>query len=195
MISIFTAFFDANAFYGARLRSLLLTLAQTKQFRARWSASVQDEWVGHLKSNRPDLDPAKIDQTRALMDAAVPDCLVTGFEPLIPALALPDPKDRHVLAAAIVCRANCIVTFNLADFPAASIANFGIHAVHPDEFLLDVHGLDADAFVRAVEEDRLRYRNPPLSLADYVASLRKSQVPKTADLIDGLAVSLGGMNP
>jgi hypothetical protein len=57
VISTFTAFFDANVFYGARLRSLLLFLAQTKLFRARWSDRAHDEWIGNLLQNRPDLKP------------------------------------------------------------------------------------------------------------------------------------------
>jgi predicted nucleic acid-binding protein len=44
------------------------------------------------------------------MNAAVRDCLVTGYEPLIGAVELPDPDDRHVLAAAIRARAQVIVT-------------------------------------------------------------------------------------
>ena len=58
MISTFTAFFDANVFYGARLRSLVLTLAQTKMFRARWSEHVHDEWMRTLLRNRPQLTMA-----------------------------------------------------------------------------------------------------------------------------------------
>jgi predicted nucleic acid-binding protein len=49
------------------------------------------------------------------MDGAVLDCLVFGYEDLIPSLTLPDEKDRHVLATAIRGRANVIVTFNMGD--------------------------------------------------------------------------------
>lgn len=55
MTATFAAFFDANVFYGARLRSLILFLAQTKLFRARWSEAVHDEWTRNLLANRPDL--------------------------------------------------------------------------------------------------------------------------------------------
>ena len=58
------------------------------------------------------------------MDRHVPDCLVTGYEPIIPTLTLPDPDDRHVLAAAIRCGAGSIVTFNLGDFPASALGQF-----------------------------------------------------------------------
>ena len=69
------------------------------------------------------------------MCEAVADCLVTGHEPLIDGLALPDPDDRHVLAAAIRCHAQVIVTHNLRDFPASALAPFGLEAQPPDLFV------------------------------------------------------------
>jgi hypothetical protein len=111
MTSTFTAFFDANVFYGARLRSLILYAAGTKVFRARWSNQVHEEWIENLVRHRPDLKPADLAKTRKDMDRAVPDCLVEGYEPLIAGIDLPDPDDRHIVAAAILARANIIVTF------------------------------------------------------------------------------------
>ena len=87
----------------------------------------------------------------------VRDCLVAGFEPLIPSLSLPDPDDRHVLAAAIVSRSDVILTYNLKDFPAQDLSLHGIEAQHPDEFVVDL--LDAD--VRHVRQRR-RHRQATL---------------------------------
>jgi predicted nucleic acid-binding protein len=187
VISTFTAFFDANVFYGARLRSLVLFLAQTKLFRARWSDRVHDEWIGNLLQKRPDLRPADLTRIRQLMDASVLDALVTGYEPLIDAMDLPDPDDRHVLAAAVVCKASCIVTFNVSDFPRDRLEPYGLHAVHPDDFLLDVESLDPAAFAAAVREDLDHYRAPPLALPDYVAALDKAGVSQIAGQIGKLA--------
>ena len=187
MISTFTAFFDANVFYGARLRSLILFLAQTKLFRARESNSVHDEWIRHLLEKRPSLQRADLMRTRQLMDAAVLDALVTGYEPLINAMDLPDPDDRHVLAAAVVCKASCIVTFNISDFPEESLAPYGLHAVHPDDFLRDVESVDPAAFADAVWQDLDHYRAPPLDLPEYVVALRKAGVPRIAEQISKLA--------
>jgi predicted nucleic acid-binding protein len=190
VISTFTAFFDANVFYGARLRSLVLYLAQTKLFRARWSDAVHDEWIGNLLRKRPDLKSDALERTRRLMDASVLDAVVTGYEPLIPSLMLPDPDDRHVLAAAIVCKASCIVTFNLTDFPSKELAPYGLHAVHPDDFLLDVESIDPSAFAAAVRADLLHYRAPPQVLEDYVAALVTAGVPQIAEQIRQLALIL-----
>ena len=187
MISTFTAFFDANVFYGARLRSLILFLAQTKLFRARWSDRVHDEWIRNLLEKRPSLQRADLMRTRQLMDAAVLDALVTGYEPPINAMDLPDPDDRHVLAAAVVCKASCIVTFNISDFPEESLAPYGLHAVHPDDFLRDVESVDPAAFADAVWQDLDHYRAPPLDLPEYVVALRKAGVPRIAEQISKLA--------
>lgn len=187
MISTFTAFFDANVFYGAQLRSLILHLAQTKLFRARWSDRVHEEWIGSLLKNRPDLKPGDLDRIRHLMDAAVLDAVVTGYEPLIDAMALPDPDDRHVLAAAVMCKASCIVTFNVSDFPLGRLAPYGLHTVHPDDSLLDVASIDPLTFADAVRDDLDHYRAPPLDLPEYVIALRKAGVPRIAEQIGKLA--------
>lgn len=190
MISTFTAFFDANVFYGSALRSLILWLAQTKLFRARWSAEIHDEWIRNLLCNRPDLTREAIVGISRQMDRAVKDVLVTGYEALIPSLNLPDANDRHVVAAAITCRASCIVTFDLKHFPPATLEPFGLHAVHPDKFLLDVESLEPAAFAGAVKDDLVHYINPPKTVSEYAASLRKAGVPDTADHIEKLSVML-----
>ncbi len=100
MISTFTAIIDANVFYGARLRSLVLFLAQTKIFRARWSDEISAEWIGNLRENRA-IAEEKLALLRTLVDRSVLDCRVTGYEPLIGSFNLPDPRDEHVLAAAM----------------------------------------------------------------------------------------------
>jgi len=69
------------------------------------------------------------------MDSKTRDCLVTGYEALIPLIALPDPNDRHVAAAAIVGRCDVIVTQHLKHFPREALAPYGIDVQQPDEFL------------------------------------------------------------
>lgn len=72
------------------------------------------------------------------MDRAVPDALVSGYESLIEGLRLPNPDDRHVLAAAIKCNASVLVTFNLRDFPKDVLDIFDVEAMHPDDFIADL---------------------------------------------------------
>ena len=168
-----TAFYDANVLYPAKLRNLLMHLALTGLFRARWSAEVHEEWIRNLLKNRPDLRRKQLERTRALIDKHALDALVTGYERLIPDLRLPDPDDRHVLAAAIRSKADVIVTINLRDFPCDITAPFGIEAQHPDDFVLTLLDLDTEAVVAAAESHRLSLKNPAKSLGEYLEALER----------------------
>lgn len=183
MLSTFTAFFDSNVFFGARLRSVVLTLAQTGLFRARWSDDVHREWIRAVVGSRPELDPTALDNTRSAMDRTVLDAKVAGYENLIEGLALPDPDDRHILAAAIKARASVIVTFNLSDFPVDTLAKWDLHARHPDQFLMDLYSLDDGAFVSAIAADLRRAKKPPLSINDYALQLQKAGCQRCAELL------------
>lgn len=182
-MAAFTALFDANVLYPAPLRDCLMRLALTGLFRARWSNEIHDEWIRNVLANRPDLTRERLERTRDLMDAHAGDCLVTGYEPLVPALALPDEGDRHVLAAAIVGRADVIVTFNLKDFPEAALRPFDVAARHPDEFVCDLLDLDAAAVAGAVRAQRASLKNPPRTAADLLQTLRENGLVKATDLL------------
>jgi len=159
-------------------------LALSGKFRARWTALIHEEWVRNLLRNRPELDPAQLQRTIDLMNKAVPDALVTGHEDLIDSLTLPDPDDRHVLAAAIRCNASVIVTFNERDFPAARLATFGIEVQHPDEFIDNLFDLDQAAVVAAAQKQRSTLRNPPIDADRYLEILLKQGLIRTVkDLV------------
>lgn len=183
----FTVLLDANVLYPAPLRDLLLELALSDLFRAKWSARIQDEWINALLRNQPQLDRAKLHRTRALMEANMRDVLVEEYEDLIPAIQLPDPDDRHVVAAAIKCRADLIVTMNLKHFPAAELAQWDLQAQHPDNFLQHQCDLYPAAFLNAVKTCRARLKNPPKSAADYIDALRRNGLIVTATMLEGYA--------
>ena len=107
------AVLDANVLYPARVRDLLLRLAIAGHYRARWTERILDECFSNLLADRPDLPAERLDRTRGLMNVAVPDAIVRDYDHLIEQLDLPDPSDRHVLAAAIVASADIVVTSNL----------------------------------------------------------------------------------
>lgn len=168
-----TAVYDACVLYPAPLRDLLMRLALTDLFRARWTATIHDEWTRNLLRTRPDLTPEQVRRTRDLMDAHVPDALVIGYEPLIDTLALPDPDDRHVLAAAIRAEAGVIVTFNLSDFPPAALAPFGVAAQHPDAFVRHLIDVDADVVAQVVRGQHASLRRPPVTMEHLLDVLEK----------------------
>ncbi len=162
----FAAVYDACVFYPAPLRDLLMQLALSDLFRAKWTDDIHDEWTRSLLKVRPDLSSKQLQRTRDLMDANVRDCLVRGYEELIPSLHLPDADDRHVLAAAIRSGADVIVTFNLSDFPSETLRNYGIEAQHPDEFVMHLLDLAPQVVCAAVKRQRQNLKKPPVSVED-----------------------------
>lgn len=113
------------------------------------------------------------------MDAHVRDALVSDFEDLISRIRLPDPDDRHVVAAAMRGGANIILTANLKDFPASEITPHGLAARHPDTFLADLCRETPGPFLEAMERVRARLRNPPLSNEDHFEALRQAGLNAT----------------
>jgi hypothetical protein len=107
-------------------------------------------------------------------------CLVTGYESLVDGLSLPDPDDRHVLAAAIKTGAHVIVTFNLDDFPEDPVGTFGIEAQHPDVFLAHLLDLHTDRFCSAVRRHRESLVNPPATVAELLAKFEAVGLTTTA---------------
>jgi len=182
-VSSFTAFYDANVLYPAELRNLLMHLAMTGLFRARWSAGVHVEWITALLRNRPDLSREKLERTRMLMDKHAPDALVTGYEDLIEGLQLPDAGDRHVLAAAIRGRADVIVTANVRDFPADALTPFEIEAQHPDEFIAHLLDLAPGAVLEAARRHRDSLKNPAKTVAEYLLTLEAQGLTQTASVL------------
>jgi predicted nucleic acid-binding protein len=179
---------DANVLYPARLRDLFMRLAIGGLYQARWSDRILDECFTNLAANRPDIRPGRLVRTRALMNVAIPDAIVTGYEPQMDRLDLPDLDDRHVLAAAIRSGATSIVTANLADFPRDVLARYGIEPLAPDEFVLRLVHQDLDAVVEVVDRQAADLRNPPMSTAELLDGLRGAGLNRTvAALLSGPA--------
>jgi hypothetical protein len=97
-----------------------------------------------------------------------------------PSLSLPDANDRHVLAAEIEAHATVIVTFNLSDFPTATLEAYGIEPLHPDIFLSALFDDDPELFLRAVQDHRASLHHPPKTAADYVQTLRATGLRRLA---------------
>ena len=182
-----TALLDANVLYPAPLRDIFLQLALTDLFQAKWTADIHREWIEALMRKDPTPDRAALERTRDLMDKATRDSLVTGYEWLISSLALPDPNDRHVLAAAIAGHCDVIVTQNLKDFPEAALAPFSIEAQHPDDFLHTHLSLAPGVFCGAVRKVRARLQRPVYSVEEYLATLSRQGLVATAGELQAFA--------
>jgi hypothetical protein len=168
-----TVVYDACVLYPNHLRDVLMQLAVTGLFWAKWTDQIHDEWTRNLLENRPDINPDKLQRLRRAMDRAVPDCLVTGFESIVPTLNLPDPEDRHVMAAAIIAEANVIVTVNLKDFPENVLSSYGIKAQHPDSFIAELIDLEPRRVRTAIQTIQSRLNHPPVSFDDYMEVLMR----------------------
>ena len=156
----FVILLDANVMYPFRTRDVLLTFAQQGLFRARFTEQIIDEWTRSLIRNKPDLEESVMEQAAAVREV-FQECFVTGYEPLIEGLELPDPDDRHVLAAAIKCSAQIIVTENLKDFPPEALEEHGIEVLGVDDALVNTFDLFPIEGARALRTVRQRYDNPP----------------------------------
>lgn len=167
----FIVVYDANVLYPDRLRDLLIRVAQAGLVQAKWTDQILDETFRNLKKNRPDLDPAKLDRTRELMNRAIRDVLVIGYEPLIEVLDLPDVDDRHVLAAAVKAHAQVIVTENTKDFPAEKLAPWNIETQSADDFVLDLIDLNQQTVYAQVQRMADASRHSPRTVEDVLSSL------------------------
>jgi len=181
-VATLTALLDACVLYPQTLRDLLLNLARTDLFRARWTDLINDEWTRRLLEKKAGKADSVV-RTRALVNQSVENCLISDYEAIIPTLQLPDPDDRHVLAAAIVGQADLIITLNLDDFPPEELEPFGIEAQHPDTFVAHLIGLDQEAVCAAIRRMRERYKNPPMTAAEYLDSLDKKGLTRSALLL------------
>jgi hypothetical protein len=178
------AVYDACVLYPSFLRDFLVRLAihgrRQGVLRAKWTGRIHREWIGAVLRARPDLRAA-LRRTRQLMDRHVRGCRVRGYERWEQRLLLPDADDRHVLAAALACVADAIVTFNTRDFPPEALAPFHVVAVEPDTFVYQF--LESGIALAAAAEHRASLSRPPLSASEYLDALARNRLPGTAAVL------------
>lgn len=176
-MSSFGAVLDACVLIPAAVCDTLLRAAQHDLYRPYWSAMILAEVERNLLQSGLIADPAKARQRVQAMRRAFERAMVTGFEALIP--SMPNhPKDRHVLAAAVIARAQVVITYNLRDFRTAGTPQEHITAQHPDAFLTDLFDLDAEALIAilAAQAAALRAGGQRWTIADVLARLERADV-------------------
>jgi len=182
-VSTPTAFLDANVLYPAPLRDLLIHLSLVDVVKLKWSDEVHDEWIKNLLANRPDISEKQLARTRKLMNDAVEDCLVTGYETRIETLDLPDSNDRHVLAAAITAKADILVSENAKDFPSDILSSFEIKLLSADEFIMRLAEENLDLVLAAFKRQRKSLKHPPLNPQEFIQSFEQLALFKTVLLL------------
>jgi hypothetical protein len=180
------AVYDACVLYPSFLRDFLVRLAIHGRLqgvlRVKWTGRIHREWIRAVL-RRPGMRRPALLRTRRLMDQHVLGCRVQGYQRWEQRLTLPDADDRHVLAAALACVADVIVTFNTRHFPPDILVPFGVTAVVPDTFALQLR--DSGIVVTAAAEHRASLQRPPMTVADYLDHLRRDGLTGTAEALAG----------
>jgi predicted nucleic acid-binding protein len=174
----FTAFLDTNVLYGVYLCDTLLRLAEEGTHQPQWSAGVLEELERNLVE-RAGLAREAAQRRISEMQRAFPDAEVHGYEALIESMTC-DPKDRHVLAAAVRCQSAVLVTFNGDDFPEDSTRPYDIGVINTDDFLLDQLDLYPGVTVAVLRHQASDYTAPPMTLEQLLGALPVAGVPKFA---------------
>lgn len=175
----FVAVLDANVLYPVRCRDVLFSFAEAGLFRARLTEDILREWTVAVGRRHPTLKD-NIERQAEIVRAAFGECFVTGYDGLGRTLDLPDPDDRHVLAAAIRCSAQVIVTQNLKDFPEDILEEHAVEALSADDFLhqtYDLFPVEANSVLRSV---RSKYRDPSMTASEFLTDLTRCGLPKLA---------------
>lgn len=180
----YTAVLDACVLYSICVCDALMSVAATGIYAAQWTRRIDDEWTCNLEAVRAK-PKGTFDFRRDQMHLACPDWEIpeSAWQPLESALSLPDPKDRHVLAAAIAGHADCIVTFNLRDFPEEAVAPWDIEILHPDVFLAAQIDRGPLRVLPAFKKMRARLRNPDMTPAEFADVIERNGLPQTASIL------------
>ncbi|WP_428393217.1 PIN domain-containing protein [Lichenicoccus sp.] len=175
---------DANVLYPFHLRNLLIQFGVDSIITPRWTARINAEWIGNLAATGR-VSEDRLVHTLDLMNSVLPEAEVQGWETRMGDLTLPDPDDRHVLAAALTSTAETILTKNLRDFPASALAPFGIVAVHPDAFMCKLFDGDPDLLRAAAGAAHANLSRSAPSFEAYLDVLANQGLPQFAERLRG----------
>lgn len=135
---------------------------------------VVGEALRALARIHPDADEERLRARFRSMNQWFEGSCVEGWEPLELGIVLPDPNDRHVVAAALRGRAEVIVTDNIQDFPSEVLAPLGLEALRLDDFLLDLHDLNPFVACQVVSEQAAAMARPPVQVSELLDRLTRS---------------------
>lgn len=174
------AIFDACTLYPFHLRNVLVQMAVDRLVDARWTEEILDEWIRNLTANAPALPIERLQVTRQLMNDALPAAMVAEYHTHIPAVSLPDPEDRHVVAAGIAAGASLIITWNLRDFPPTELGKYCLQALSPDAFLSELYDEVPGLVVGSLANARRNLSKTRLSESDFVELLKNQKLIRLA---------------
>ena len=191
IIGDYSAVLDACVLHPVWLRDALLWMADEGLYRPLWTDIILDEMQVSLARRFPDIADEKFAALRSTMTENFEDAMVEIPVALLEPTQdlLPDPKDNHVLFAALCGHADAIVTANIKDFPRDLLKTYGLEVRHPDDFLLDIISLDGKRAVAALQNHRQAWSHSMPTAQAYVERALKSNLIQThAKLLDYIDV-------
>ncbi|WP_327368937.1 PIN domain-containing protein [Streptomyces sp. NBC_01217] len=165
---------DTCVLFPNYLRDTLLRLAEAELYEPLWSAGILEELERNIAEK---VSPVKAKQLVEALSGAFPDSSVSGYAGLVPAMTN-DPKDRHVLAAAVCGQAHAVVTLNVKDFPARAADPYEIEVIRPDDFLLDLLDLAPVDVLSVLRKQAGGYRREPRDLHGLLDRLAAGGAPQ-----------------
>jgi hypothetical protein len=170
------AVYDACILYPFHLRNVIVQAGVDRLVHARWTDAIHDEWMRNLVANVPGLSVERLAATKQLMAVALPDAMVSGYEKHVETISLPDPDDRHVVAAAIEAKATHILTWNLRHFPARALKARGLVRQTPDAFLADLYDQVPQLLLASLANARRNLSKSGLSAEEFLDVLREQKL-------------------
>jgi predicted nucleic acid-binding protein len=178
------AVFDACILYPFHLRNALVQAAVDRLVEACWTDEMHDEWIRNLAARAPAVPIERLQNTRQLMNEALPRALVSGYENHISLVNLPDPNDRHVVAAGIAAGASIILTWNVRDFPAKELKKLGLRRETPDVFLSGLYDKVPDLTISSLANARRNLTKSRVSAPDFINVLNRHKLIELAKRAD-----------
>ena len=174
---------DACVLFPTVMREMVVGAAAAGGFVPLWSARILEEWARATR-RLPEGAEAVARREIALLRAAWPEAEVAVGEELVAGLSLPDPDDRHVLAAAIAGGAEVLMTLNRQDFPTRTLARHGVVLREPDGFLSELlaEGVDLAGVAEGVRARAERASGRPQPVR---ALLKRAGLPRLGKALDG----------
>jgi len=172
--------FDACILYPFHLRNIVVQAAVDHLVEGRWTEMIHDEWIRNLADSAPAIPVERLQNTRRLMNEALPMAMVKGYEEQIPIVNLPDPNDRHVVAAGITAGASIILTWNLRHFPAKELKKFGVRKQTPDTFLSSLYDQVPDLIIGSLANARRNLTKSRISPPDFIDILNNQKLIQLA---------------
>ena len=170
------AVFDACILYPFHLRNIIVQAAVDRLVEARWTDEIHNEWIWNLAAETPTIPIERLQKTRRLMNDALPGATISGYGDLVPTVSLPDPDDRHVVAAAIAGGASIIVTWNLRDFPTTALKKYGLRRQTPDAFLAGLYDDVPDLVIGSLANARRSLNKSRVSASDFIDILNHQKL-------------------